>query len=156
VQGLFEKSDSIGYDAIYQYKCLCGANESSSNVLIFAEKFEPKLHPTLSVGTYDAFLSSCKDNPDTTIIYHFCDGWPNLERFLTDWPGRLVVRWHNNTPPWFYATTNSRATLRTIAGFRRIIALAERPRTHVWANSEFSRRQLLNLVSTPTPTHVVY
>jgi glycosyltransferase involved in cell wall biosynthesis len=158
VQGLFEKSDSIGYDAVYQYRCLRDTKDDVFlDVRLFARTFDKTVHPDLDVGNYQEFISFCNTNAgDTIIIYHFCDGWPDLELFLTSWPGHAAVRWHNNTPPWFYAATNARATSRSITGFRRIIALAERPRTHIWVNSEFTRKQLNSLVGSPVSTQVVF
>lgn len=155
VQGLFEKSDSVGYDAVFEYKMLREIY-GKSRVRLFAERFDPKLYlgvPIVPIGDLWAHL---KKTPDATIVYHYCDGWTEIDEFLLTSRGNFVVRWHNNTPPWFYATTHRRSMERTTAGFRTILRFIANPDIKFWVNSNFTFNQLCVLGADPARAAVVY
>lgn len=140
VQGLFEKSDSIGYDAVYQYDLLRGIYGANS-VELFAEKFDSSRYPGVEIKSVDELLSS-KDNDFHLVVYHYCDGWAEFDEYISKRKGRSVVRWHNNTPPWFYAPHNIRLADRCIRGFEAVLAMTANPGLEFWVNSAFTARQL--------------
>lgn len=155
VQGLFEKSDSVGYDAVFQYKMLCDIY-GKSRVRLFAERFDSKLYagvPIEPVGDLGAHL---KRTPDATVVYHYCDGWPAMDELLLTSRGNFVVRWHNNTPPWFYGATHRRSMERTIAGYRTILRFIADPDIKFWVNSNFTLNQLRALGGDTVRAAVVY
>ncbi len=141
VEGLFEKSDSIGYDAIYQYFQFSRILGPDS-VRIFAKHFDVHRYPDVPIQPLAEFTRWAATNPDATVVYQFCDGWPEFEDMLLVHSGRVIVRWHNNTPPWFYADRASDLLRRTLNGFRTVVRLAMRCKYEVWVNSTFSARQL--------------
>lgn len=154
VQGLFEKSDSIGYDAVYQYneiRSLVGADKIS----LFAERFDAKLYPETRIHPITDLEAWTARNPSGIMIYHFCDGWPEFEDTLASFPGRRIIRWHNNTPPWFYADRGSRLVKRTVNGFRTIIRLIKQAKCEAWVNSKFSAQQL-SVLGCPADAKVVF
>jgi len=155
VQGLFEKSDSVGYDAVFEYKMLrelCGR----SSIRIFAERFDQKRYPGVPIEPISDLWAQLKKAPDVTIVYHYCDGWPEIDEFLLSSRGNFVVRWHNNTPPWFYAATHRRSMVRTVAGFRTILRFIADPDIKFWVNSNFTLNQLRVLGADPVRAAVVY
>lgn len=153
VQGAFEKSDSIGYDAVYQYNALVKLL-GADRVSIFAETFDQKRYPNTPFQPIDNFYksASCRHS---TVVYHFCDGWDRFDEYLKTHSGRKIVRWHNNTPPWFYAD-NPRLVARCVDGFENVLALASQPGTEFWVNSRFTARQLEALGGTADQIHIVY
>lgn len=153
VQGLFEKSDSIGYDAVYQYNAL-SMMYPEYDVSIYAENFRSDIYGSIVIDDIeDIFSGRVKLD---LIIYHFCDGWPKLEEWLKLFGGKIVVRWHNNTPPWFYLKQRHFAS-RTVDGYKSIIALANlRDDISFWVNSDFSADQLQKLVVQRLNLSVVY
>ena len=102
VQGLFEKSDSIGYDAKFEFKLLKELY-GESKVRIFSERFDAKLHKDISIEPMADYWTHLDNTPNLTTIYHYCDGWPEVDDFILTSDRLFVVRWHNNTPPWFFA-----------------------------------------------------
>lgn len=155
VQGLFEKSDSIGYDAIFQYHLLCGM-VGAERVRIFAERSDPRRHPDVRIhgfGEYEAYLSR---HPDALTIYHYCDGWEAMDDRILAGNRPVVVRWHNNTPPWFYSALHRNSAVRTVAGFRTILKLIDQGQVRFWVNSNFTREQLLAFGCDPARVAVVY
>ena len=156
VQGLFEKSDSIGYDCIFQYNLLRSAVPDGATIRVFAERWNSDLYPGIDIRPVSELFEHCLDNPETLVVYHFCDGWPEVEDFLLDWPGRVIVRWHNNTPPWFYLRYSPQYCDRTVGGFEAVLRLLQNPRIRFVTNSEFTTEQLMALGCGPRRCNVVY
>src|SRR5262249_26504803 len=130
VQGLFEKSDSTGFDAVYQYDLL-RCHYPNSDIALFAETFDKQVHPDLDINPIATLKEWLESRPDAILLYHFCDGWEDFETFFVAYGGRRIVRWHNNTPPWFYAD-NRRLISRTVNGFKAIIELIQHGGIEVW------------------------
>jgi glycosyltransferase involved in cell wall biosynthesis len=141
VQGLFEKSDSIGFDCFYQYELLRAHFAGSAEIRLFAERADPSRYPTAVIQPIGD-LYAYESDPDAIVIYHFCDGWPDLETRLERFAGRTIVRWHNNTPPWFYSLYSRRSVIRTVAGFKVIQKLGRSGKFMFMCNSNFTRTQL--------------
>lgn len=155
VQGLFEKSDSIGYDAVFEYKMLREIH-GESRVRIFAERFDSKLYPGVPIEPITNLWQHLEKTPDTTVVYHYCDGWTELDEYFLTSVGDFVVRWHNNTPPWFYGATHRRSVERTINGFRMVLKFIANPDIKFWVNSNFTLNQLQVLGADPARAAVVY
>ncbi len=155
VQGLFEKSDSIGYDAVFEYKLLCKAF-GKANVRLFAERADPARYPDLAIGSMQDFWAFLDREQDARIIYHYCDGWPEIDEFIRSSGRSVIVRWHNNTPPWFYGANHRRSVERTIRGFRTIGSLVHEANVRFWVNSNFTLAQLLALGGDPSRISVVF
>src|SRR3954454_20504049 len=156
VEGLFEKGDSIGFDAIYQWRTLHQMFGDVVDVRLFCARFSEELHPTVPVEPIDEMIDASWNEQDTVIIYHYCDGWPDLEEKLLKRNSELIIRWHNNTPPWFFARYGRQFVDRTVRGYRRIISLAETNCVRVWCNSRYSARQLEVFGIEPEKLHIVY
>jgi glycosyltransferase involved in cell wall biosynthesis/tetratricopeptide (TPR) repeat protein len=157
VQGLFLASDSIGYDCVFQYELLREHLGDSYDIRIFAETFDSKRYPGVPVHPIGDLLTSIADLRDVTLIYHFCEGWINLQQKLSEFKGELVVRWHNNTPPWFFAAAKSlHAAHKSTLGFNAILELAKINGCRFWCNSAFTVRQLEALGVSGARAKVVY
>jgi glycosyltransferase involved in cell wall biosynthesis len=155
VQGLFEKSDSIGYDAIFEYKLLqdlCG----KSNVKLFSERFDSFLHKDVEIYPISEYWDYLNKNTDLNTIYHYCDGWSEFDNFIMNSDRNFIVRWHNNTPPWFYGASHRRSAERTVHGFRTIVNLIACKNVRFWVNSNFTLEQLRVLGANDDQGAVVY
>jgi len=141
VQGLFEQSDSVGYDAVLQYSLLRDIYGADS-VTIFAENYAAAIYPEIPINDYLSLRSWIANTPHGLLIYHFCDGWPEFEEIFVAFGGGKIVRWHNNTPPWFYAGNNHNLVKRTVRGYRNIVGLLQHRDIRCWVNSAFSGEQL--------------
>src|SRR5690348_13616331 len=121
VEGLFELGDSIGFDAVHQWRVINRLMGDRFNVRIFCRRFDQKLHPDVPAEPFEALRRMNWQSAETLVIYHFCDGWPELEEILEQHNANFIVRWHNNTPPWFFARYGVQFIDRTIRGYRGII-----------------------------------
>ena len=147
IRGLFEKSDSVGYDCVFQYCCMSkNAAESlgASAVDIYAEKFDPDVYPKIPIKPISEFYKLLnRHENDLTIIYHYCDGWPDIDNLLMrSRRHNVVVRWHNNTPPWFYVKDEPQFAQNTLRGYEQMVSFLKSDAISFWVNSEFSKRQL--------------
>ncbi|MGE6693724.1 glycosyltransferase [Sphingobium limneticum] len=145
VQNLAQLSDSVGYDCLYQYRIARAYYPQDGTVRLFAEAFDRSLHPDVTIEPFKDFWSYIETNPDATIVYHFCDGWERVDDYLRDQAKNVIVRWHNNTPPWFYVDSNVDFAAGCNRGFRIISRMAYGSRIRFMVNSEFTRRQLCAL-----------
>ncbi|HEY5207823.1 MAG TPA: glycosyltransferase [Stellaceae bacterium] len=143
VQGLIDVGDSIGFDAIHQWRTLTAQFGDRAEVRLFCERFDTKLHPGIPAEPIHRFREAIAANPDAMIVYHFCDGWAAFEdRVIAGRYPNLVVRWHNNTPPWFLAKYSTRHFKGTVNGYHAILRLARETECRFWCNSGFTARQL--------------
>ncbi|MBU2654405.1 glycosyltransferase family 4 protein [Acidomonas methanolica] len=156
VQGLFEKSDSIGFDCVYEYKrAVTLFADARSDIRIFAERFDLARHPGIPIEGLEAFHEWCAKNPEGTVIYHYCGAWREMDAFLTNRPTPSVIRWHNNTSPWFYFSKEI-YLVHTLEGFENIVAIADKPNLFFWVNSLFTRDQFIALGGQASRSAVVY
>jgi glycosyltransferase involved in cell wall biosynthesis len=152
IHGLIELGDSIGQDLANQVRTLSAAG---SQCRTFAEVYKSSLYPDLKIESIDR-LQGALDARPSLVIYHWCDGWHDVDQLLVSRRAPLIVRWHNNTPPWFFAPYSLDATSRTLRGYTGILKLVDSPDIRVWANSHFSARQLEILGVAPDQIKVVY
>lgn len=151
VQGLFEKSDSIGYDAVFQYKIL---QSNNFDCRIYAEKADKDLYKDINILDMNDFYRDVDSNLDI-VIYHFCDGWKEIDNFVLNNTSKFIVRWHNNTPPWFYVFKQKRYALRSLHGFEAIAKFAEND-IRIMANSQFTAEQFNILGGSKDKSYVVF
>ncbi|MEG8219516.1 glycosyltransferase [Sphingomonas sp. HH69] len=142
IQNLAQASDSVGFDCTYQYRIARDLHPEPGAVRIFANVFADDLYPNVTIEPVQNFWDAAGIFPDATIIYHFCDGWSVMDAFLRDKVPNAVIRWHNNTPPWFYAVDHVDFAADCNRGFDIISRLAQAPRVRFMVNSEFTRRQM--------------
>ena len=106
LQNLNQESDSVGYDCILQYKMLRELYKNDIEIRLFSVAFSKKIHKDIEIEKFSEFWKFFDKNPDALVIYHFCDGWDDVDNFIIKNPKNFIVRWHNNTPPWFYISEN--------------------------------------------------
>jgi glycosyltransferase involved in cell wall biosynthesis len=154
IRHLWELSDSISYDCTSQYRILRELGGSDLDIRVFCESNNlDSDFPTEPISALGAWLG---DGADSCVIYHYCDGWPAFDSAISNLPARVIVRWHNSTPPWFFAKYSPLPTLNTIRGLEGVIQIAEQSGATFWANSSYSAKQLRVLGIDPGRVHVVY
>ncbi len=152
IHGLIEKADSIGQDLANQYRAL---SRAAVKCRVFAGLCQSGLYPDLPVESIESFEPALAGaNP--TIIYHWCDGWDQIDRLLIKSQLPIVLRWHNNTPPWFFPRYSKDLTARTLRGFVSILETAKAPNLSFMTNSAYSARQLTVLGVPAERISVVY
>ena len=142
---LSEKSDSVGYDCVYQFQALRNMVRDADDITLFADSFDPSCHPGLVVGDADAFSRWCVENPDDVVIFHYCDSRSKFDALLRQRRAPVVIRWHNNTPPWFNFGLQNQNAIQSLVGFENLLEFIAAPQILFWVNSDFTRAQLLAL-----------
>lgn len=75
-------------------------------------------------------------DPDDVLIYHHSIGCEDAVRAVERGRFRTAVKYHNVTPPEFFAD-NPRVAAGCVEGLRQVARLA-RTRAHIWADSEYN------------------
>lgn len=142
IQALPEQSDSVGFDCIHQYLLLKGDESGAFEVRIFCD--DDKVTDSGIVDAYGVSqLSSWLEGAaDACVIYHWRDGWAAFDTAFPRLKARRIVRWHNNTPPWFFAAYSTIATGNTVRGLTSIQRLISGSDVEFWVNSDYSAAQL--------------
>jgi len=156
VQDLSNPADSVANDCIFQYRTLREEFSSQTDVYLFAEVLPPNSLADLGAVNFSTFYELLEEYPDTLVIYHFCDGWDEVDPLLGKLIKNVIVRWHNNTPPWFYALDSYDFASGCLRGFEVMMSLAKTQAVHFMVNSEFSAKQLEALGARKTHIKVVY
>lgn len=156
VQNLAHLTDSIGYDCLFEYRVLKNFYGSKANIRIFSVEFDTSIHKDIPIEPFQDFYGFIKKHPDATVIYHFCDGWDGVDDFLINNVRNCIVRWHNNTTPWFYALDAIDFARGCVRGFQIMNKFARAESVQFMVNSEFSKRQLEALDGNPSHIHTVF
>jgi glycosyltransferase involved in cell wall biosynthesis len=82
-------------------------------------------------------------SPETACIFHFSIG-SGAGRLIMGAPDRLVVRYHNVTPPEFFAATNPAVAAGCAQGIAEVGRLAKTDAA-IWADSEFNAAHVREL-----------
>ena len=139
VEGMYLGADSIAFDAAFQWRLM---RSQGVDARLFVSRFDAAKYPDVEVHPFRDLASTLQREPGL-LIYHWVDGWSEADRLLTRTNCPVVLRWHNNTPPWFFANYSLRPAHKTVRGFQEILRISETlPQARVWTNSQFSRRQL--------------
>jgi L-malate glycosyltransferase len=125
--------DAVSNDALAIQACLRAAGFESD---IFVEHAHPRMaHHTRPLWRYPEVSS-----PDTACIFHFAIG-SGAGRMIFAAPDRLVTRYHNITPPEYFAGFLPHLARQCHQGRRELEAFATRTALGLGV-SEFNRREL--------------
>lgn len=138
ISGLFELSDSIGHDLAFQFRALQNAGIKAR---VFAGQFQANLYPDIPIEPA-ASLRGIIEKCPAPIIYHWVVGWDEIDDWLMNVASPVIIRWHNNTPPWFFAPYSPERIVQTLRGFSSIVRMAQHPKVLFWAGSDFTLSQL--------------
>ena len=128
------KHDAVGNDVLFQAGVL---KKEGIEVGVYAETFEP----TLSQQMLDraAAIKWLADS-ETQLIYHHCFLWEQAEFFVSSATRPAIVRFHNSTPPQFFARYNytmAKAARRAQIQTETLMSLSNTG--GVWAASNFNK-----------------
>lgn len=150
---LRDRIDSISADCLFEFDVFRSTGPTAPRIQIFTSTGREKSPDCRPVSEIVDFIG---DGREALTLYHWCDGWPGFDETFAALPGRKVVRWHNNTPPWFFAPYSTETAAQTTRGFTGISRLAEVEDVGFWVNSRFSAEQLERLGAPPERLRVVY
>lgn len=127
---VLSNGDAIGHDVLGMAAALRGIG---TRVRLYAEKslIDDDVLPLDS-------LMNAGASPDDVLIYHHSHGCEAGMRILRNWPGRVVVKYHNVTPPRFFTKGDVRDAAE--AGLLQATELAKA--FTVWVDSVYNGREL--------------
>lgn len=125
--------DAIGNDVAAMRAALV---EQGFAVQVFAQG----VHPACAAIAEPLARASASiwDSPDAVLIYHHSAGWPQGEAILFRTRNRVVIRYHNVTPPRFFAPYSEAHRVACQAGVESTRRIATLPHTLVVGDSHFN------------------
>ena len=91
-------------------------------------------------------LKEIVQRTDTILIYHHSGYWEQGEEILDVCKCRLVIRYHNITPPEFFEAYNDVLYLQCKKGREQTNRFMEKYQTAIWlSDSEYNQRELHNV-----------
>jgi glycosyltransferase involved in cell wall biosynthesis len=133
--------DAIGHEVLGIQRVLRGSGFDSD---IFVENAHPRLEPL----TRDYREMSAVVGPDDLLIHHFSIG-SKASRISYALPARMMLVYHNITPPEYFVGVNKELVESCYLGRRELTAYATRCELAV-GDSEFNRAELEALGFAPT------
>ena len=133
--------DAIGHEALGIQRVLRAAGYESE---IFTQTADPRVED-LTVGYRDLRDAS---HPDNILIHHFSIG-SRASRLAYALPDRMVLIYHNITPPEFFVDINKELVRLCFRG-RRELALYKTRCDLALGDSEYNRQELEALGFSPT------
>jgi glycosyltransferase involved in cell wall biosynthesis len=125
--------DAIGNDVIGMRECLARAGFA-------VELYAGEVHPRLSsVGRkLDLDSQTFWEDREALLVYHHSMGWPEGQDLLESARGRIVVKYHNITPPRFFQPYSDVYTAACRAGECANFRVANHRRAIFWGDSTFN------------------
>lgn len=123
--------DAIGNEVLQIQEILTGWGYKSE---VYAENIHPQL--ASRAKKYEKYL----DAPDKILIYHYSIG-SNISDFVKGLKSKIIIRYHNITPPEFFTDYNDQLKLLCSEGRNGLQSLSGKAVSSL-ANSEYSRCEL--------------
>lgn len=128
--------DAVGNDVLGMRSVLSNAG---ADVRLFAETVVGVDVPVSPLRELPEFCNS----PDSLLIYHFSVGWaPGLD-VVSQVPARRILKYHNVTPPEFFAPHCAEYAAVCQAGRDQIGRVAKMPFTRFWGDSGYNVAELV-------------
>jgi glycosyltransferase involved in cell wall biosynthesis len=129
-------ADAVGHDIIEERICL---QEEGIDVAVYAERYS---HETTSIVNSDA-LDFLKDK-SSLLIYHHTSYWKPVEELLKQVKGRVVIKYHNITPAYFFFPYSHPFALLCLMGRFQTAAFARMKSAFLFADSLFNAGDFVN------------
>ena len=129
--------DAIGNDVL-------GMRASLVDAGFDATAYAAEVHPALAgvARKLDLDTQDFWRDPDTLLIYHHSMGWPAGQDLLEASQNKIVIKYHNITPPRFFQPYSETYTGACRAGEVANFRVANHRRAYFWGDSTFNCRDL--------------
>ncbi len=136
----FQPHDAVGNDVLGMYQVLCEAGYPTT---IFAEH----IHAAFASITAKLRLEADRFwlDRDAILIYHHAIDWPLGEEVLRRSKNKLVIRYHNVTPPEFYTNYDDFYCSCCRKGVEATQRLAQVHPHRIWGASQFNCEEFVRL-----------
>jgi glycosyltransferase involved in cell wall biosynthesis len=136
----FQPNDAVGNDAAGMYQMLCAAGYDAH---VYAEHIHAAFADiTEKIGPSHARLWN---DPDALTIYHHAILWELGEEVLAKIRHRIVIKYHNITPPEFFRNHGQHYYWACVKGKESNARLAAISGISVWGDSAYNNAELIAL-----------
>jgi glycosyltransferase involved in cell wall biosynthesis len=146
----FLPNDAVGNDVLGMYHILRGAGYDAR---VLAENIHADHSSITTKARLD--LDELWGDPDAILIYHHALDWQLGEQILDRSRNKIVIKYHNITPPEFYANYNAQYYGWCIQGRNATQRLAKSRIDFVWGDSAYNAREFIDLGVSPERCRVV-
>lgn len=134
----FEPYDAIGNDVLGMYQCF---REAGYETAIFAGRVHNSYQSL--ARRLDREPESIWSCPEDILIYHHGIEWQSGEFLLLRAKTKIVIKYHNVTPPHFFKPYAAEYFEGCKRGLEQTRRLARHPRAWFWGDSTYNVSQLL-------------
>ena len=136
----FQPNDAVGNDVLGMYHLL---REAGYATTIFSEHIQPPLASVATKPRLDA--DRLWLDPEAILIYHHAIAWPLGEEILRRSKNKVVIRYHNVTPPEFYRNYVEFYYSYCLDGVATTKRLAQVRVDRIWGASQFNNEEFIRL-----------
>ena len=140
--------DAVSNDVVGMYRVL---QKLGFDTRIFAESWTLKTPKISPPGDIRRFLKK----PDDVLIYHYSRGWDFGLSLLENPQQQTVVRYHNVTPPEFFAKYNDDLALMCLTGRQQLTSIANANCDRYLSASAYSMLELVSEGASQSRSFVV-
>jgi glycosyltransferase involved in cell wall biosynthesis len=140
--------DAVSNDVVGMYRVL---QKRGFETRVFAESWTlrfPRISPPQKIAS---FLKK----PSDILIYHYSRGWDPGLQLLQEINCQTVVRYHNVTPPEFFARYNSDLAAMCLAGRQQLNPIAHANCDRYLSASYYNMRELVSEGASESRSFVV-
>jgi L-malate glycosyltransferase len=142
------RGDAVGNDVLGMYQAL---KRQGREVRIYAEGWTVTEPEVYAADTTENFLV----DPTDLLIYHHSIGWDLSLELLAKLQCRTIIKYHNVTPPAFFAGVAEDFEARCSAGREQIKALVKIEHDLYLSDSEYNMRELIEEGADPARNFVL-
>lgn len=129
--------NAVGNDVLAMARILGGAGYATS---IYAEQTHPECAHLASRPKVSA---SDWQDPNAILIYQCTTEWELGEHILSRCRNKVVVRYHNVTPPELFGDYAKLYSVNAVKGREATARLAAAPKSFVWGASRFNNQEFI-------------
>jgi glycosyltransferase involved in cell wall biosynthesis len=146
----FQPNDAVGNDAAGMYYFLKSAGYD-------ARLYAQHIHAAYSSITTQAGGANddAWDDPNALLIYHHAIDWEMGEKILARTKNKIVIKYHNVTPPEFFSNYSEFYYWACVRGKEATARLAKLPDTLIWGDSQYNADEFVHLGVDPSRCRVV-
>lgn len=136
--------DGVSNDVIHLHEML---DELRVDNIIYSKWWNEQ------VKRYTNAIEKCHPQKDDLVIYHF-SGESHILEIVSSFPCKVIIRYHNVTPPSFFKNGNPEGYKSCMEGLRQIKSLVQKF-PDAWGVSQFNCNDLISYGAKPEHMRVL-
>lgn len=136
--------DGVSNDVIHLHEML---DELQVDNMIYSKWWNEK------VKEYTNDIEQCHPQKDDLVIYHF-SGKSHILEFVTSFPCKVIIRYHNVTPPHFFKSSNPEGYKSCTEGLDQVSFIAK-TFPYIWGDSQFNCNDMISYGAKPEHMRVL-